>query len=233
MAPCAWRRAEGTVDRAQGRGGRRSLSGAISSIAWASRMSSSLSPPASCVDRITSTQFSTWEVLRISSRSSTSTQPCSSCSAVCRCAPTSLSTILTSVSSGSDIMPERLPPSLAEIETLAERALGTIPRQLKRQLGRVVIRVEEFPDEETEAAMALEGPFDILGLYKGVALPHKSVSDPRPNLDMIFLYRRPILDYWCESGEDLGHLVRHVLIHEIGHHFGFSDEDMERIESSV
>jgi predicted Zn-dependent protease with MMP-like domain len=130
-------------------------------------------------------------------------------------------------------MPERLPPSLAEVETLAERALGTIPRQLKRQLGRVVIRVEEFPDEETEAAMGLESPFDILGLYKGVALPHKSVSDPRPDLDMIFLYRRPILDYWCESGEDLGHLVRHVLIHEIGHHFGFSDEDMERIESSV
>ncbi len=127
-------------------------------------------------------------------------------------------------------MPDRLPPSLAEIEALAERALGTIPRQLKRQLGRVVIRVEEFPDEETEAAMGLESPFDILGLYRGVALPYKSVSDPRPDLDMIFLYRRPILDYWCESGEDLGHLVRHVLIHEIGHHFGFSDEDMERIE---
>ena len=129
-------------------------------------------------------------------------------------------------------MPDRLPPSLAEIEALAERALGTIPRQLKRQLGRVVIRVEQFPDEETEAAMGLESPFDILGLYRGVALPHKSVSDPRPDLDMIFLYRRPILDYWCESGEDLEHLVRHVLIHEIGHHFGFSDEDMERIESS-
>jgi predicted Zn-dependent protease with MMP-like domain len=129
-------------------------------------------------------------------------------------------------------MPDRLPPSPAEIELLAERALGTIPLELKLQLGNVVIQVEEFPDEETEAAMDLESPFDILGLYRGVALPHKSVSDPRPNPDMIFLYRRPILDYWCESGEDLGHLVRHVLIHEIGHHFGFSDEDMERIESS-
>jgi predicted Zn-dependent protease with MMP-like domain len=95
-----------------------------------------------------------------------------------------------------------------------------------------VIRVEEFPDEETEAAMGLESPFDILGLYRGVALPRKSVSDPLPDLDMIFLYRRPILDYWCETGEDLGHLVRHVLIHEIGHHFGFSDEDMEEIEAS-
>jgi predicted Zn-dependent protease with MMP-like domain len=132
----------------------------------------------------------------------------------------------------SNTMPDRLPPSPAEIELLAERALGTIPLELKLQLGNVVIQVEEFPDEETEAAMDLESPFDILGLYRGVALPHKSVSDPRPNPDMIFLYRRPILDYWCESGEDLGHLVRHVLIHEIGHHFGFSDEDMERIESS-
>ena len=129
-------------------------------------------------------------------------------------------------------MPDRLPPSLTEIEELAQRALGTIPRRLKRYLGRVVIQVEEFPDEETEAAMGLDSPFDILGLYRGVALPHKSVGDPRPDPDMIFLYRRPILDYWCETGEDLAHLVRHVLIHEIGHHFGFSDEDMARIEES-
>ena len=129
-------------------------------------------------------------------------------------------------------MRDRMAPSLAEIEELAQRALGTIPRRLKKHLGRVVIQVEEFPDEEIEAAMGLESPFDILGLYRGVALPHKSVSDTRPDLDMIFLYRRPILDYWCETGEDLAHLVRHVLIHEIGHHFGFSDEDMARIESS-
>jgi predicted Zn-dependent protease with MMP-like domain len=130
-------------------------------------------------------------------------------------------------------MPDRLPPSLTEIEELAQRALGTIPRRLKRYLGRVVIQVEEFPDEETEAAMGLDSPFDILGLYRGVALPHKSVGDPRPDPDMIFLYRRPILDYWCETGEDLAHLVRHVLIHEIGHHFGFSDEDMARIEAAA
>jgi predicted Zn-dependent protease with MMP-like domain len=129
-------------------------------------------------------------------------------------------------------MSERIAPSLAEIEDLANRALVTIPRRLKKHLGAVVIRVEEFPDEETEAAMGLDSPFDMLGLYRGVALPHKSVSDPRPDIDMIFLYRRPILDYWCESGEDLGRLVRHVLIHEIGHHFGFSDDDMERIEAS-
>jgi predicted Zn-dependent protease with MMP-like domain len=126
----------------------------------------------------------------------------------------------------------RTPPTLADIEALANRALGSIPRRLKKHLGPVVIRVEEFPDEATEAAMGLDTPFDILGLYRGVALPHKSVSDPRPNIDMIFLFRRPILDYWCETGEDLDRLVRHVLIHEIGHHFGFSDEDMERIEAS-
>ena len=128
-------------------------------------------------------------------------------------------------------MTVRRAPTLGEIETLAERALETIPRELTAQLGALVIRVEEFPDEETEAAMELESPFDILGLYRGVALPHKSVTDPRAEPDMVFLYRRPILDYWCETGEDLAAVVRHVLIHEIGHHLGFSDEDMERIEA--
>ena len=129
-------------------------------------------------------------------------------------------------------MPDRLPPSLADLEELAQRALDTIPRRLKQHLGPVVIRVEEFPDEETEETMGLDSPFDILGLYRGVALPHKSISDPRPDLDLVFLYRRPILDYWCETGEDLASVVRHVLIHEIGHHFGFSDEDMARIEAT-
>jgi predicted Zn-dependent protease with MMP-like domain len=133
---------------------------------------------------------------------------------------------------GIDTMTEHLPPSLADLEELARRALDTIPRRLKQHLGPVVIRVEEFPDEETEEAMGLEGPFDILGLYRGVALPDKSITDPRPDLDIVFLYRRPILDYWCESGEDLMRVVRHVLIHEIGHHFGFSDEDMARIEEA-
>jgi predicted Zn-dependent protease with MMP-like domain len=132
---------------------------------------------------------------------------------------------------GIDNMTEHLPPSLADLEELARRALETIPRRFKQHLGPVVIRVEEFPDEETEEAMGLDSPFDILGLYRGVALPHKSISDPRPDLDLVFLYRRPILDYWCETGEDLAGVVRHVLIHEIGHHFGFSDEDMARIEA--
>ena len=126
----------------------------------------------------------------------------------------------------------RRAPALGDIETLAARALETIPGGLKAKLGPLVIRVEEFPDEETEAAMELESPFDILGLYRGVALPYQSVSAPRTQIDMVFLYRRPILDYWCESDEDLAAVVRHVLIHEIGHHLGFSDEDMERIEEA-
>jgi len=125
-----------------------------------------------------------------------------------------------------------VPPSLADLEALAERGLATIPAALKRHLRRVVIRVEEFPDAETEHEMELDSPFDILGLYRGVALPRKSVMDARAEPDIIFLYRRPILDYWCETGEDLEHVVRHVLIHEIGHHFGFSDDDMERIEGA-
>ena len=127
---------------------------------------------------------------------------------------------------------EILPPSLERLEALAAEALETIPQELKQHLGPVLIRVEDFPDEETEEEMELETPFDLLGLYRGVALPMKSVSSPGGDIDMVFLYRRPILDYWCETGEDLRHVVRHVLILEIGHHFGFSDADMERLEAA-
>jgi predicted Zn-dependent protease with MMP-like domain len=126
-----------------------------------------------------------------------------------------------------------LPPSLAELERLAEAALKIIPEELRRHVRDVVIRVEEFPDEETEREMELDSPFDLMGLYRGIGLTHKSVSDIRHEPDMIFLYRRPLLDYWCETGEDFAHVVRHVLIHEIGHHFGFSDEDMEAIEARM
>lgn len=122
------------------------------------------------------------------------------------------------------------PPSLADIEEIAHRAYATIPMELRLRVRDVVIRIEEFPDEETEDEMGLESPYDLLGLYRGVSLDRQSLTDTRAEIDMIFLYRSPILDYWCESGEDLTHIVRHVLIHEIGHHFGFSDDDMERIE---
>jgi predicted Zn-dependent protease with MMP-like domain len=122
------------------------------------------------------------------------------------------------------------PPTLVDIEQMARAALATIPEALRRHAADVVIRVEEFPDEEVEEEMELETPFDLLGLYRGVALTQRSVTMPSQHTDMVFLYRRPLLDYWCETGEDLDDIVRHVLIHEIGHHFGFSDEDMERLE---
>jgi predicted Zn-dependent protease with MMP-like domain len=125
------------------------------------------------------------------------------------------------------------PPSLADIERLAKSALATIPAELRQHATDVVIRVEEFPDEETEDEMELETPFDLLGLYRGVSLPDKSVTAPPAHTNMVFLYRRPLLDFWCETGEDLTDIVRHVLIHEIGHHFGFSDEDMERLEDDA
>ncbi len=124
-------------------------------------------------------------------------------------------------------------PSLDEIEALAAEAYATIPDALRGHVGDVVIRVEEFPDAETEEEMELDSPFDLLGLYRGVALTQQGVGDVRSDIDMIFLYRRPLLDYWCETGEDFSHLVRHVLIHEIGHHFGFSDEDMEALEEQA
>lgn len=122
------------------------------------------------------------------------------------------------------------PPSLADIETLADAAWQVIPERLRHHATDVIIRIEDFPDEEICRAMELESPFDLLGLYQGVALSERSVMDSGGGVDMVFLYRRPILDYWCEFDEDLAHLVRHVLIHEIGHHFGFSDADMEALE---
>ena len=121
-------------------------------------------------------------------------------------------------------------PGLAEVEAMARVALGTIPEALRHHVGDVIIRVDDFPDAETEREMNLESPFDILGLYRGVSLDRKSIHDTPDDLDMIFLYRRPILDFWCETGEDLSHVIRHVLIHEIGHHFGLSDADMHYIE---
>jgi len=125
------------------------------------------------------------------------------------------------------------PPEIADIESLAREAMALIPEELRRWASDVAVVVEDFPDDDTVEEMGLDSPFDLLGLYRGVDLLAKSVLDAPQDVDMIHLYRRPILDYWCESGEDLRDLVRHVLIHEIGHHFGFDDEEMERIEQGV
>jgi len=132
-----------------------------------------------------------------------------------------------------DIERYSTPPTLADIEAVAREAFAGIPPELRGYARNVVIRVEDFPDDDTLEELECETPFDLLGLYKGLDLARRSVMDVPQELDMIFLYRRPILDYWCESGEDLTHVVRHVLIHEIGHHFGLSDDDMERIEAQA
>ncbi len=125
-----------------------------------------------------------------------------------------------------------VPPSLAEMEAMAARAFAGLPAVFTALCRNLVIRVEDFPDEDVLAEMGIESPFDLAGLYQGVPLTQQEISNPRPALDMVFLYRRPLLDWWCEEGRDLEALIRHVLIHEIGHHFGFSDDDMDRIEAA-
>ena len=122
-------------------------------------------------------------------------------------------------------------PTAADIEALARAALEDIPAELRRRVQGIAILVEEFPDQATERAMGLESPFELLGLYHGVSLDQKSVSDAPEDVDRVYLYRRPLLEYWCETGETLEAIVRNTLIHEIGHHFGLSDDDMEALES--
>ena len=124
-------------------------------------------------------------------------------------------------------------PSLADIEALAEKAYARLPQRFRDLCESLVIHVEDFPTEEVMDSMKLESEFEILGLFHGVGLPFKSVSDPAQMPNMIWLYRRPILDYWAEHDETLGAIVTHVLVHEIGHHFGLSDDDMEAIEAGV
>jgi predicted Zn-dependent protease with MMP-like domain len=125
-------------------------------------------------------------------------------------------------------------PTLAEFEGLAEAAFARLPPEFRRLCEGVAVRVEDFPDDETLREMDCDSPFDLLGLFRGIGLAQGGASlqsGQFPN--MIWLYRRPILDYWAEHDETLGHLVTHVLIHEIGHHFGLSDDDMEAIEAAA
>jgi predicted Zn-dependent protease with MMP-like domain len=127
-----------------------------------------------------------------------------------------------------------LAPSLADLERLAEQAYARLPPHFRALCEGIVIRVEDFPDEETLDEMNCETEFDLLGLFRGIGLAQAGAtpqSGQFPN--MIWLYRRPLLDYWAEHEETLGHLVTHVLVHEIGHHFGLSDDDMYGIEAAA
>ena len=122
------------------------------------------------------------------------------------------------------------PPSLDDILELAETALSAIPQQLRDLVGGTVMAVEEAPDDEILAEMGMESPWELTGLYRGTPLTQKSVLDIPAEPDTIVLFREPILLEWIETGEDLFRLVRNVLIHEIGHHFGLSDADIARLE---
>ncbi|HEY2529563.1 MAG TPA: metallopeptidase family protein [Xanthobacteraceae bacterium] len=121
-------------------------------------------------------------------------------------------------------------PSLAELEGLAGDVFRQLPKQFRELCVDIVIQVDDFPSEEVLDAMGTESEFDLLGLFRGVGLPFRSESAPAQMPNMIWLYRRPILDYWAEHEETLGAIVQHVLVHEIGHHFGLTDADMTAIE---
>ena len=124
-------------------------------------------------------------------------------------------------------------PTLAEFEEIAEQAYKRLPPRFRALTGDLLIRIEDFPTDEVLDSLGLKSEFDLLGLYSGVDLARKSVLDVSAMPDMVFLYRRPILDYWAEHEDTLGEIVTHVLVHEIGHHFGLSDADMEKIEAEA
>ncbi len=124
-------------------------------------------------------------------------------------------------------------PSLSDFEVMAAAAWSRLPADFRNMCGDLVIRCEDFAPDDVLDELGIESPFDLMGLYQGVSLDKKSVADVPREPDMVFLYRRAMLDYWIEEGELLGDLVSHVLVHEIGHHFGFSDEDMEAIEAEA
>ena len=125
------------------------------------------------------------------------------------------------------------PPSAEEIEALARRALASLPEAFAEHLGDVVLLVEDFADDETLKAMEIEDPFDLTGIYEGIPLTERSVDHSGTLPDRIRLFRRPILDEWADGNDTLEHLVAHVLIHEVGHHFGLSDEDMHALEDAI
>jgi len=121
-------------------------------------------------------------------------------------------------------------PSLADFEAMTAAAWRRLPEAFREKAGDVLIRVEDFATPDVLQALGIDNPIELTGLYHGVSLNRKSELDVPREPDMVFLYRRPILDEWADGGETLGDLVTHILVHEIGHHFGFSDADMVEIE---
>ena len=128
---------------------------------------------------------------------------------------------------------ERIAPDSGVIETLARGALAAIPPPFAEHLADVVLVVEEWADEETLDALGIEDPYDLTGLYSGRPLGEKSSTDSGAMPDRIHLYRRAILDEWVANGDDLATLVHHIVVHEVGHHFGLSDADMHALEDAA
>ena len=124
-------------------------------------------------------------------------------------------------------------PSLDELDALAQEAYRKLPEKFRALCEGLVIRVEDFPTDEVLDQLGAETEFDLLGLFQGVGLPFQSESAPTHMPNMVWLYRRPILDYWAEHDDSLGAIITHVLVHEIGHHFGLSDDDMMGIEQAA
>jgi len=125
------------------------------------------------------------------------------------------------------------PPDADEMETIARRALEALPSPFRESLGEVVLLVEDFADDRTLDSLRIEDPFELTGVYDGIPLTERSVDQSGTLPERVRLFRRPILDEWAGGGNTLEHLIAHVLIHEIGHHFGLSDEDMHALEESV
>ena len=124
-------------------------------------------------------------------------------------------------------------PDAAELERLADEALRRLPAGFRKHLGGVVLRVEEFPEEEVLEQLGIEDPFDLTGLYSGRPMGEQSSMLSGELPAMIHLFRRPLLDEWAETGISLEALITHVIVHEVGHHFGLSDEDMHAIEDAA